>query len=68
MSRDVYEKDYYKSENTTKPLPMKWMAIESLKEGKYSTKSDVVCIFFLSPSKNLFNCLKQLEVVLQSPF
>ena len=68
MSRDVYEKDYYKSENTTKPLPMKWMAIESLKEGKYSTKSDVVRIFFLGPSKNLFNCLKQLEVVLQSPF
>ena len=51
MSRDVYEKDYYKSENTTKPLPMKWMAIESLKEGKYSTKSDVVRIFFLGSSK-----------------
>ena len=45
MSRDVYEKDYYTMGNMNKPLPMKWMAVESLKEGKYTTKSDVVSSF-----------------------
>ena len=42
MSRDVYEKDYYTMHNMNKPLPMKWMAVESLKEGRYTSKSDVV--------------------------
>ena len=42
MSRDVYEKDYYTMDNMNKPLPMKWMAVESLKEGRYTSKSDVV--------------------------
>ncbi|XP_067931129.1 hepatocyte growth factor receptor-like [Watersipora subatra] len=41
MSRDVYERDYYRMESMNKPLPMKWMAVESLKEGRYSSKSDV---------------------------
>ena len=44
MSRDIYGKDYYKLDGINKPLPLKWMAVESLMEGKYSTKSDVVCI------------------------
>ena len=44
MSRDIYEKDYYKMEDQTKPVPMKWMALESLKEGKYTTNSDVVSV------------------------
>jgi len=44
MSRDVYEKDYYHEANSKeKPKPLKWMAIESFREGKYSTASDVVC-------------------------
>lgn len=43
MSRDVYEKDYYSTEDTKKPLPIKWMATESLLEGRYTSKSDVVC-------------------------
>lgn len=43
MSRDVYEKDYYTMDNMNKPLPMKWMAVESLREGRFTSKSDVVC-------------------------
>lgn len=42
MSRDVYERDYYKMDDMNKPLPMKWMAVESLQEGRYTSKSDVV--------------------------
>jgi len=42
MSRDVYSQDYYQMGDMNKPLPMKWMAVESLKEGKYTSKSDVV--------------------------
>ena len=42
MSRDVYSDDYYMMETKNKPLPVKWMAVESLKEGRFSSKSDVV--------------------------
>jgi len=47
MSRDVYSQDYYRMEDMNKPLPMKWMAVESLKEGKYTSKSDVVWVYFI---------------------
>ncbi|XP_077488502.1 hepatocyte growth factor receptor-like isoform X2 [Amblyomma americanum] len=40
LSRDVYEKDYYSSDNKTK-LPVRWMAPESLEKGVYSHKTDV---------------------------
>ena len=45
MSRDVYEKDYYTTSNINRPMPIRWMAVESMKEGIYSTKSDVVSIY-----------------------
>ncbi|XP_067929822.1 hepatocyte growth factor receptor-like [Watersipora subatra] len=41
MSRDIYERNYYSMEAMNKPVPLKWMAVESLKEGRYSSKSDV---------------------------
>ncbi|KAL4226642.1 hypothetical protein ACF0H5_014623 [Mactra antiquata] len=41
LSRDIYEKDYYASESKKTMLPVKWMAIECLEKGKYSSKSDV---------------------------
>lgn len=41
LSRDVYERDYYSSDNKKNKLPVKWMAPESLEKGTYSTKSDV---------------------------
>ena len=46
MSRDVYDKDYYQMETAGKPLPIKWMALESLKEGRFSSKSDVVSVLY----------------------
>lgn len=45
MSRDVYDKDYYRMESMDKPLPIKWMAPESMVEGRYTAKSDVVGSF-----------------------
>ena len=42
----MYEKDYYATSNTNKPMPIRWMAVESMKEGMYSTKSDVVSMYY----------------------
>ncbi|XP_055958197.1 hepatocyte growth factor receptor-like [Patella vulgata] len=41
LARDIYEKDYYSSDNKKMKLPVKWMAMESLEKGTYSAKSDV---------------------------
>lgn len=41
LARDIYEKEYYSSENKKAKLPVKWMALESLEKGTYSSKSDV---------------------------
>ncbi|CAL1528842.1 unnamed protein product [Lymnaea stagnalis] len=40
LCRDIYEKGYYTS-NNKKKLPIRWMALESIEHGAYSTKSDV---------------------------
>lgn len=42
LSHDIYSEDYYRVQDRTKPLPVKWMAIESLTSGKYTIESDVV--------------------------
>ncbi len=39
LSRELYEKYY---ETDAKNVPYKWLAPESLTDGKYSSKSDVV--------------------------
>lgn len=41
LSRDVYEKNIYQKSNRGDPLPVKWMALESLKHYVYTTQSDV---------------------------
>lgn len=42
LSHDIYGEDYYRVQDKTKPLPVKWMAYESLTSGKYTVQSDVV--------------------------
>ena len=42
LSRDIYERDYYSSDNRKTKLPVKWMALESLEKGIYNSKTDVV--------------------------
>ena len=42
LARDIYVADYYKIEDRSLPLPIRWMAIESMEIQKFTTKSDVV--------------------------
>lgn len=41
LSRDIYTKDYYTSEDRHVKLPVKWMALESLVKATYTVKTDV---------------------------
>ncbi|XP_067947924.1 uncharacterized protein [Watersipora subatra] len=42
LSRDVYAKDYYRrEEDSSVALPVKWLAIESLQTGVFTSQSDV---------------------------
>ncbi|CAH1776167.1 unnamed protein product, partial [Owenia fusiformis] len=41
LSRDIYSDTYYMDETLSRPLPIRWMAPESLLYGKYSSMSDV---------------------------
>jgi serine/threonine protein kinase len=40
LSRDIYEKDYYRSLNK-RPMPVKWMAPESIEKEFFNIKTDV---------------------------
>lgn len=40
LARDIYITDYYKVGNPTM-LPYRWLALESIRYGKFTTKSDV---------------------------
>ncbi|XP_077977579.1 plexin-A2-like [Glandiceps talaboti] len=41
LSRDIYEREYYMSEDTKTGLPVRWMSPESIKRRIYNTKTDV---------------------------
>ena len=63
LSEDVYAKNYFRqtgSDKSTK-LPVKWMAPESLTDGIFSEKSDVVS-FFLVRLSTSFHAMKVLPV------
>jgi len=42
LSRNIYERDYYSCDGRRSRLPVKWMALESLEKGVFTSKSDVV--------------------------
>lgn len=43
LSKKIYSGDYYRQGRIAK-MPVKWIAIESLADRVYTSKSDVVCI------------------------
>ena len=43
LSRDVYESNYYVLRHSAK-LPVRWMALESILDGRFNLKTDVVCV------------------------
>jgi len=47
LARFIMEKDYYRPIDRTRALPIKWMALESMTEDIFTTKSDVVRIILL---------------------
>jgi len=60
LSKDIYSNDYYRrDEQSNTALPVKWLAIESLREGKFSTESDVVSYHVSSANKSV--CLFHLN-------
>ena len=51
LSCDIYEKNYFRQDQEDDiKLPIKWMAIESIIDGIFSTKTDVVSANNLSDS------------------
>ena len=43
LAKDVYSTEYYRVDKHT-TLPVKWMALESLLDGYFNEKTDVVCM------------------------
>ena len=45
LSEDVYTKNYFRQDkfDNSVRLPFKWMALESLHDGIFSEKTDMVC-------------------------
>ncbi|KAL0189435.1 hypothetical protein M9458_016534, partial [Cirrhinus mrigala] len=41
LSKNIYSSNYYRQTNMDVNLPVRWMAIESLSDFLYTTKSDV---------------------------
>ena len=60
LSEDVFERNYFRQDSSSGEavkLPVKWMAPESLSDGHFSEKSDVVGTQLGSKSKTLFHSL-----------
>lgn len=58
LSKKIYNGDYYRQGRISK-MPVKWIAIESLADRVYTTKSDVVSVLMFcvgSPLTQGQNC------------
>ena len=55
LSHNLYGKDYYKVQ-TRRGMPLKWMALESLEDLTFTTKTDVVGYIDIILRKLLRSC------------
>ena len=42
LTRDTQESEYYRVLDKTREMPVRWMSLESLQDGIFTTQSDVV--------------------------
>ena len=45
LTRDIYSTEYYRADKHA-TLPVKWMSLESLLDGYFDEKTDVVCFVY----------------------
>ena len=48
-SMDITKEYFRQNKDEAIKLPIKWMAIESITDGIFSEKTDVVCIYLIDP-------------------
>ena len=71
LSEDIFERNYFRqgSDDEVVKLPVKWMAPESLSDGQFSEKSDVVKLFLTSPASLRFVvafCMQLTPILIRS--
>lgn len=64
MTRDIYETDYYRKGGKAL-LPVRWMAPESLKDGIFTSLSDVWYVFCLAMSLIHSKCTEIAQFYLE---
>ena len=42
LAEDIYSQSYFRQSQSGIKLPLKWMALESITQGKFNEKTDVV--------------------------
>ena len=65
LSKDIVLRNYYRegADGEVAKLPVKWMAPESLSDGHFSEKSDVVCKLVLASLNFGCTTLEAMHVV-----
>ena len=59
LAKDIYKNNMYQKK-TDGPLPIKWMAVESLRDNIYSTQVLTKWTLFNTPCKMAFNLFSQM--------